>query len=284
MYRAVKNIKTVSYGAQYVRNLSTKNLFQFQPKGSYDKDVGPMQAAVKKLMMSQYDWGVEHPPEVHAARLRRWINMYFTKLGDHPNYQKAVDNCDHDEMVVPARDGNDSTVRVLVHTPKNLNCSDSRIGLLYAHGGAVIAGSADLYKPVLSLLAQECGVVIYNVDYRLAPETKCPHNILDFYSSLKHISENAENLGIDKTRIAISGESGGGYICFGTMVMLAQRGESSLVKAALPIIPMVSDYFFSDSLAMTEEERLNVYGMRSAWKAIAQVRDYLFQDKTCQII
>ena len=39
------------------------------------------------------------------------------------------------------------------------------------------------------------------------------------------------------------------------MVLLAQRDESHLVKAAIPIIPMVSDYFSSDGANMTLEER-----------------------------
>ena len=55
-----------------------------------------------------------------------------------------------------------------------------------------------------------------------------------------------------------SGESGGGYIVFGTMVVLATRDESHLVRAAFPIIPMISDYCFSDPEAMTLEERMTV--------------------------
>ena len=39
------------------------------------------------------------------------------------------------------------------------------------------------------------------------------------------------------------------------MVMLAQRREASMVKAAFPIIPMISDYFFGEAESMTLEER-----------------------------
>jgi hypothetical protein len=37
---------------------------------------------------------------------------------------------------------------------------------------------------------------------------------------LMHVIRHAEELGVDRHRVAIAGESGGGYICFGTMVML----------------------------------------------------------------
>ena len=60
---------------------------------------------------------------------------------------------------------------------------------------------------------------------------------------------------MDPEKIVISGESGGGYVTMATMVLLAQRGESHLVMAAIPIIPMISDYFFGETESMTLEER-----------------------------
>ena len=69
----------------------------------------------------------------------------------------------------------------------------------------------------------------------------------------------------------ISGESGGGYICFGAMIVLASKKETDIVKAAFPIIPMISDYFFSDPAAMTLEERQNEEGMKVIWRYIAKV-------------
>ena len=39
----------------------------------------------------------------------------------------------------------------------------------------------------LSHMAETCGVVFFNVDYRLAPEAKCPENVKDFYSALKYV-------------------------------------------------------------------------------------------------
>ena len=57
-------------------------------------------------------------------------------------------------------------VRVLVHTPSNLTDRDDKAGLVYAHGGAVLSGTADLYKPHLSRLALNLGMPVFNVDYR----------------------------------------------------------------------------------------------------------------------
>ena len=43
---------------------------------------------------------------------------------------------------------------------------------MYAHGGGAVACTAAQYKPYLSYMAVDCGLVVFNVDYRLAPETR----------------------------------------------------------------------------------------------------------------
>ena len=78
------------------------------------------------------------------------------------------------------------------------------------------------YVSYLSFMAANCGVVVFNVDYRLAPGVQAPSNILDFVAVVKHVARHAAELGVDPARIAIAGESGGGYICAGAAVELAR--------------------------------------------------------------
>ena len=103
----------------------------------------------------------------------------------------------------------------------------------------------------------------------LTPFFRCPNNVLDFYEVVKYVSSHANNLCIDPSRIAIAGESGGGYICAGTMVQLAREEKANLVKLAIPIIPMLSDYSFTDKTAMTREEAENAIGQQKLWRLIA---------------
>ena len=49
----------------------------------------------------------------------------------------------------------------------------------------------------LPLFPTQCDVVVFNVDYRLAPETKAPNNQRDFYEVVKFVWENAEQLGVN---------------------------------------------------------------------------------------
>jgi len=64
-------------------------------------------------------------------------------------------------------------------------------------------------------------MTVVNVCYRLAPETKAPGGIDDGYAALKWVIKNAEAIGVDPKRIAIGGESGGGYITAGVAMRLA---------------------------------------------------------------
>ena len=88
------------------------------------------------------------------------------------------------------------------------------------------------------------------------------NNVLDFYEMIKNITLHAAGLGLDPARIAMAGESGGVYICAGAMVQLARKEEAHLVKQAIPIIPMLSDYCFIDTGAMTKYETEQAIGQR----------------------
>ena len=54
---------------------------------------------------------------------------------------------------------------------------------------------------------------------------RCPNNVLDFYSAVKYVASHASALGVDPARIAMAGESGGGYICSGAMVDNTLKGR-----------------------------------------------------------
>ena len=250
----------------------SKNLFNFQLKGELDEDIQQAEAAMAEMgdpikLMADL---AKLPQSEFTKSIRNLCEMFISSSARHPRLLTGVYSCEHSELKVPTTHDGEYAVSVLVHTPKMLQDKPANAALIYAHGGGVVAGSASLYKNYLSSLAHDCGVVVFNVDYRLAPETKCPNNVLDFYSVLKYVTENASDLGIDHSRIAIGGESGGGYICFGTMILLARNEESHLVKLAIPNIPMVSDYSFTtDPASMTTEERDQAATQKIFWNCIA---------------
>ena len=97
---------------------------------------------------------------------------------------------------------------------------------------------------------------------------RCPNNVLDFYEVIKYVASHASELGIDPSKIAIAGESGGGYICAGAMVQLALMDEASLVKLAIPVIAMMDDYEFGSTESMTKVEAEGAALMMKLWRAV----------------
>jgi len=210
---------------------------------------------------------VEDDGTAIAEAVRNVMNLTFDPISKQPFFVGMIKMCHQEEIVVPPTADNSAEVKVFVHRPKRLKGPSAAV--VYVHGGGVIAGRADQFFGHCSHMAEACGVIFFNVDYRLAPEAKCPENVKDFYSALKYVVDNAASLGVDPSKISIMGESGGGHLTASLCVLLAQRDESHLVKMAMPIIPMLDDYAWNDPLSMTKEEADMVAVQKRVYNAIA---------------
>ncbi len=89
-------------------------------------------------------------------------------------------------------------------------------------------------------ISSELDCVVVNVDYRLSPETPFPGPVEDCYAALVWLHRNAEALGVDRTRIAVMGESAGGGLAAMVAIMARDRGEVRLCYQVL-IYPMLDD-------------------------------------------
>jgi acetyl esterase/lipase len=97
----------------------------------------------------------------------------------------------------------DITARV--YTPENQ--SGKRPGMLWIHGGGYILGDLTADDYTMRSMCVNTGCIMVSTNYRLAPENPFPAPVEDCYASLKWMVNNAEELGIDKTRVAIGGGS-----------------------------------------------------------------------------
>jgi acetyl esterase/lipase len=100
--------------------------------------------------------------------------------------------------------------------------------LLHIHGGGFMMPDPMLL-PRLQGIATDCNCVVVSVDYRLAPETRYPGSLEDNYAALKWVHAHAAELGIDRSKIAVGGESAGGGHTASLAIHARDRNEVPIV-------------------------------------------------------
>ena len=112
-------------------------------------------------------------------------------------------------------------------------------GVLWIHGGGyMLGGPYMLDMSCGKLLAEQCGAVVVCPDYRLAGKAPFPAALEDCYAALAWMYDHAGELGIDRERIVIGGESAGGGLTAALCLYARDKGEIP-VALQLPLYPML---------------------------------------------
>lgn len=137
------------------------------------------------------------------------------------------------EVEVPSPAG---PVRCFTYTPAS---GETRGALLWIHGGGRVLGSASQDHVTCQEIADDAGVFVLSVDYRLAPEHPFPAPLDDCHAALTWLVQRAEREGESLGPIAVGGASAGA----GMAAELAQRAhdEGLRVDFQLLVYPMLDD-------------------------------------------
>jgi acetyl esterase/lipase len=100
---------------------------------------------------------------------------------------------------------------------------------VYCHAGAFVLGNLDTDHRQCVELARRGQCAVVSVDYRLAPENPYPAAVDDAAAVLNWVSANADQLGVDVSRIAVAGSSAGGALA----ACLAQRSADGSLPAVI---------------------------------------------------
>ncbi len=110
--------------------------------------------------------------------------------------------------------------------------------LILYHGGGFMLGDIESHDTIARYLSLHGGVVVVSVDYRLAPENPFPAGVEDCYAALEWVVENAAEIGIDATKIALTGDSAGGNLTI-VVSLLTQQRNGPGIAFQIPVYPSV---------------------------------------------
>jgi acetyl esterase len=132
--------------------------------------------------------------------------------------------------------GPEGPICIRIYTPA-APASDQLPGLVYFHGGGLVAGGLDTHEGICRMLANETGCRLASVDYRLAPEHKFPAAVVDGYAATMWVIRQAAELGIIRHRIAVGGDSAGGTLAM-IVAQLARQAQEVQLAAQLLLCPI----------------------------------------------
>lgn len=138
---------------------------------------------------------------------------------------------------------------------------------MYLHGGGFIRGDLDSSDSIAWGLAEQTASVVVSVDYRLSPENPYPAPFADCYSVLQWVDSNHLALKIDRSKIAIAGDSVGGLLAAALSSACRDQGGPRILAQA-----MIYPCYFRPPVTGSYLEFATAPGLTTA--SISQCRSY----------
>lgn len=120
--------------------------------------------------------------------------------------------------------------------------------VLYLHGGGYVAGNLDYACGFGSVLAAKCGIKVFVVEFRLAPENPYPAALDDAMDAYGHLLSG----GYEPSRIVLCGDSAGGGLCYSVCQKLRDKGRT-LPAGIVAISPWTDLTMSSPSYEINEK-------------------------------
>jgi acetyl esterase len=182
----------------------------------------PLDPRVKRFLDVLAAGNAPNARSVSVAQ-RRGRLVELMKLGDPGAPVGATE-----DRTLP---GSSAPLAVRIYSPVRTAAAHQALspGLVYFHGGGLVAGSIDTHDSIARALCHEGDCRVISVDYRLAPEHPFPAGLDDATAAIAYIGSHAADFGVDAARLGVCGDSAGGT--------LAAAACHSLAHSAMPPMP-----------------------------------------------
>lgn len=110
--------------------------------------------------------------------------------------------------------------------------------VLFYHGGGGIMLSPEDFDATSRMLADQVGAAVVVPRYRLAPENPFPAPLDDCVAVYRWIIEHGQDWNVDASRVAVCGDSAGGYLA-AAVAQEARRHDLAMPVAQVLLYPML---------------------------------------------
>ncbi|MGH3411723.1 MAG: alpha/beta hydrolase [Marmoricola sp.] len=124
------------------------------------------------------------------------------------------------DLEVPGAEG---PLPARLYTPTTRLADDAAPTMLFLHGGGMTYGGLRSHDAAARHLAENSGVQLLAVEYRLAPEHPFPACVDDAAAAYAWLVGHAAEVGADAQRLAVGGDSAGGYLAATTAIRAAEQ-------------------------------------------------------------
>ena len=164
-----------------------------------------------------------------------------------------------------ALDLGDRRLRVRAYSPPG-RAGAELPGLVYFHGGGLVAGDLDTHDALTATLAAGAGCRVIAVDYARAPENKFPAAYDDALAATLAIASNPGRFRLDPARIGVAGDSAGGQLA--ALAALAAKTAGVPLALQLLLSPVMDCLAKRPSrFQLSEGYLLDETTMRAYWDA-----------------
>ena len=161
--------------------------------------------------------------------------LSITTLQNHPMISVS-DKHDEDPNTASVTELWLEGIRALLYRPRITEGTKvaQRRGLVFFHGGGFVFGAPESYHNLMRQYSVDMDMVVVSVAYRLAPRHIYPAGFEDALKVTKHLLQQAEEYGVDPTRVGVGGESAGANLA--AAVCLKLRDEQYPLRPSFQLL------------------------------------------------
>ena len=183
------------------------------------------------------------PCNIFAPPMSRRFVLLAQKGMKTPRFLWKDPLLEAESRMIPGYQGGE--IELLILTPKGI--AEPAPCLVHIHGGGFVFEGSDSHFRLAMAYAREARCKVVYVRYRLAPKHPFPVPQEDCYAALCWVHDHAAELGIDRGRIGITGDSAGGTMTVTSCMMARDRSAAVRPLFQLLVFPWLDGRNESDS-------------------------------------